>query len=1158
MGVSFKISRTSTRRHKPKPMITESTQFNENTDNSFETSKSHFKDQTNGNGEDAVGLTGSSVSSGKERTFGDDEVSFSLNLYPDGYSIVKASENDIEHTFKDGLKLLRPYDRTSEGLFSAIESGRLPGGILDDIPCKFVEGAIMCEVRDYRKCVPHCGPNISSPSESAIVSKVSLKMSLENIVKDIPLMADDSWTYGDLMEVESRILNALQPKLCLDPLPRLDRLCQNPASKIDLGIVGMRKKRLRQIPEVTVTSNNRSYGKKICIGHASESSIYGDIMSQHDQENVLSQGTTNQRTIDDPSQGPVLPHGVSSAGQNIPIPYANDMNLSATAKMVNQESQLPTYSNFNKRGRLASSEPDGLQHQQDGSFMDGFQRSDMQWRNPMLQPHQNASGVQYGNPGMKYPQLVGEGVTTMDGMKLEKAEPNMIKTNTQMEAEGNHMDPRVGWNNLGQQIEKDPRKEDQFSKRKPIQSPRLSAEMSYGSMSTHYGAVSSGAPLGQVQREKSRVTPVPAAGRASSGTSLGNDPMQYQHQAQLAAKRRPNSLPRTPAISGVGSPVSLNNMGGPMNASSPSISTPQLTEHDMLERFAKIEVVAMRHQLNRKKNKVDEFSRKPRTFSAQELLIRLAGVDNDECTDDSREMSKSMLGGHMNVCKIRLVRVKPPQGNTTRLILSEKPNDGTVAMHYGDLNDEDYLNSEDHLPTLPNTHWADLLADQFCALVLREGYVVDEHLQLRKPRVTVPSDSQSTVPGGAPNHSTVDAQQYTESVEGQPVNSNNLLNSAANVLPSSGMLPPGNSQSLQMSRGHVPGVAIQARPQQMDPQQPLQQQPHQHQESPLQHVPSQFQRSPLMLPNNSMPQSNSFVQGSNLPVGNHMSNKSSPLQMLQQPNQLAQRRLMMGLGTAAMGMGQVGNNMGLGGLNNAMGTGGAKGMGSAGIPTGVGNMVQSPIGLSHANTIGAHLRAGTLSPQVFAAAQRYNNIMRSRGMLGGAQSSIAGGMSAGTRQMQSGSAGLSMLGQSIINRGTIGQMQRSVAGQMAMPNLMQQQFQQLQQQPRQNVLPQQEATSPLQSMVSTQQVSSPSTMGHPQQMNQQLTATPQQQASPQQMSQRGPMSPPLSSGPVHPMSADACPASPALSSQTVGSVGNIPHSPMDLHGVNKSNSATNT
>lgn len=100
--------------------------------------------------------------------------------------------------------------------------------------------------------------NIRSSNGSAVINKVRLKMSLENVVKDIPLMADDSWTYGDLMvrhllqeptnkfclcplctsftsclwlqEVESRILKALQPKLFLDPMPKLDRLCKDSVS----------------------------------------------------------------------------------------------------------------------------------------------------------------------------------------------------------------------------------------------------------------------------------------------------------------------------------------------------------------------------------------------------------------------------------------------------------------------------------------------------------------------------------------------------------------------------------------------------------------------------------------------------------------------------------------------------------------------------------------------------------------------------------------------------------------------------------------------------------------------------------------------------------------------------------------------------------------
>ncbi|CAN1176198.1 Protein PHYTOCHROME-DEPENDENT LATE-FLOWERING [Linum perenne] len=195
------------------------------------------------------------------------EVPFTLSLYPDGYSIGKASENDIVHraNLQDASKLLHPYDRASETIFVAIESGWLPGDILDDIPCKCINGTIICEVRDYRKCASEQG-------------------------------SDNSWTYGDLMEVESRIVKALQPVLSLDPKPKLDRLSASPlASKLNLNLVSLRRKRLRQMPNVTVTPTNRPHGKKVCIDQVPESSnsrfsdpnvMSGNMMQPHVQENL--------------------------------------------------------------------------------------------------------------------------------------------------------------------------------------------------------------------------------------------------------------------------------------------------------------------------------------------------------------------------------------------------------------------------------------------------------------------------------------------------------------------------------------------------------------------------------------------------------------------------------------------------------------------------------------------------------------------------------------------------------------------------------------------------------------------------------------------------------------------------------------------------------
>lgn len=54
-------------------------------------------------------------------------------------------------------------------------------------------------MRDYRKCASEPGFSVPCADGLPIVNKVCLRMSLENVVKDIPLISDNSWTYGDLM-----------------------------------------------------------------------------------------------------------------------------------------------------------------------------------------------------------------------------------------------------------------------------------------------------------------------------------------------------------------------------------------------------------------------------------------------------------------------------------------------------------------------------------------------------------------------------------------------------------------------------------------------------------------------------------------------------------------------------------------------------------------------------------------------------------------------------------------------------------------------------------------------------------------------------------------------------------------------------------------------
>ncbi|CAI0418968.1 unnamed protein product [Linum tenue] len=1259
MGVSFKVARKGSR-FRPKPVIQpDEVALNEASENSKEgsligarnpSSKRKVEDT-----EDVADISSTPIS--------EDEVAFTLDLYRDGYSIGKVSENDAARRppIQDASKVLHPYDRASEAMFSAIESGRLPGDILDDIPCKYTNGTLVCEVRDYRNCATEQGSGMPSLGGAPTMNRVRLKMSLENVVKDIPLISDNSWTYGDLMEVEARIVKALQPILSLDPTPELDRLSATPLpSRLNLNLSSLRKKRLRQMPNVTVMSTNRLHGKKVSIDQVPESSSSrfaesGHMMQQyHVQENMTSPNlgpgsmlgvgsrsfqdgnvqaiplVSHQQRYQAAAGNPrgIQDHGSagslvnistsSSVGQDMMVNHSDNMSAGASlhGKRENpdgqQTSQLP---NFNKRSRMNSVGPEGIQQPQ----MDNLQTSDMNWRNSLLQQQVMARGMQYGNNVgiQKYPQMF-EGVTNQrfgpkeEQFDLEKLDGGSElsqgnKSDMQMERLPQHMmrpnfPPATAWSNFGQET----RKEDQqVPKRKSAQSPRVSGgalaqsplssrsgEFSSNSAGLHIGAVAAAtAALGSSQKDKSAVTSTPRA--AASLNSSGNDslPRQHQQPAQVVSKRKSNSVPRTTAaMSGVASPASVGNM----NAASPMVGAAQLADQVVLERFAKLEMVASRHKLHCKKNKVDDYPRKPNVCNPQLLAACLSNPSNNEdFKDDSeeRQLSNSLVGGSRNAPKMRVMNFmqgeRVLQGNVVayvpkaraRMVLMEKSSDGTVAMHYGDLEDGDILSAEEYLPTLPNTHHADLLAKQFCTLMSRDGYLVENHIEQKPTRMlNIPLSSQPPILTG--NNSTLEMQQhqqqYNEAVAAQQAASNDVkpaLNGgivSVNQSLNPRMLPPGNSQALQMSQGLSSGASPSRPPQQLDAPLSVQQQQHQQQNQNAllqqQQHQQQLQRTQQMaLPSSPLSHLNAAIgqNSNNMHLAGQMVNKQQQTQLQVQQQQLQQRKMMMGLG-GHMGMGN--NMVGLGTLGNAMAMGAARGLAGPGI-SGPMNMGQNPmnIGQTQQNIAAIQqFRSGQLTPQQAAYLTTKFRLNQRSGVAG---------MSPGVRQMTlpnaAAAAGISMMSQPM-NRTNMGQMQqqRSAMNPMGPPKLMagmnmfmnqQQQNQQLQLQPQQlqqQLQQQPESTSSLQSLqgvVSPSQVGSPSTIGLQQQQQ------PLQHPSPQQMA-RTPMSPQISSGAIHAMSGgnpEGCPASPQLSSQTVNSIGSITNSPMELQGVNKSNSGNN-
>jgi len=369
------------------------------------------------------------------------EVSFTFSLYDRGYLISKSASMDPSQTSIQDGKTLHPYDRASEKLFSAIEAGRLPGDILDEIPSKYYNGSVVCEIRDYRKHVSNQVPASSAQLGLPIVNKVRLRMTFENVVKDITLLSDDSWSYRDFVEAEARIVRALQPELCLDPTPKLDRLCQDPIPyKLNLGIG--KKRRLRQNPEVVVTSSNMSHGKKVCIDRlpdntkADEMGITGGNAAHQVVDNITVQNISGgsqqlrpnncsqdaarmlmsqsgiQQTVSYSAVGSdrVAGSPANFSGINSSISSPQSMmgyNDSVTAsgllsvKREMQDAPLQDPKRIKPSGGIDDAQQQHIRPQTLGG-------QEMQWKNPQLHPQLDFKGMQYASSlsGQRYPPSV--------------------------------------------------------------------------------------------------------------------------------------------------------------------------------------------------------------------------------------------------------------------------------------------------------------------------------------------------------------------------------------------------------------------------------------------------------------------------------------------------------------------------------------------------------------------------------------------------------------------------------------------------------------------------------------------------------------------------------------------------------------------------------
>eukprot|EP00850_Spirogloea_muscicola_P022204 SM000282S10607 [mRNA] locus=s282:71510:77150:- [translate_table: standard] len=153
--------------------------------------------------------------------------SFAINVFPDGFNLDRPTERGKSPVLAHRLpaRTLYPHDRTSEGFLQAIDNGWLPAGMLDDIPCHYVDGCVVCEVRDFRHCFPLEGVDarqlLAIEEGPPKVHKVLLRPTTESIIKDVGSLAAEHSSYEDTLELEARILKRVMPPLCLDPSPKV-------------------------------------------------------------------------------------------------------------------------------------------------------------------------------------------------------------------------------------------------------------------------------------------------------------------------------------------------------------------------------------------------------------------------------------------------------------------------------------------------------------------------------------------------------------------------------------------------------------------------------------------------------------------------------------------------------------------------------------------------------------------------------------------------------------------------------------------------------------------------------------------------------------------------------------------------------------------------
>ncbi|XP_044494144.1 protein PHYTOCHROME-DEPENDENT LATE-FLOWERING-like isoform X5 [Mangifera indica] len=693
------------------------------------------------------------------------------------------------------------------------------------------------KIQDYRNCLN--GRGIASLNKSPVVHRVLLKMCMEIVIKDIYSVSNDSWSYEDLLTVESLIWKALQPDLHLNPGAHEDRLCIEPwTKKLDLGITsGRKRRRLADALATNPTFSSENNKGAPC----SEPTVSSSILNLQENSGMLETTLQHSRFTRGSNHQMRDSSSLSTMVDLTPLNLSpvemqhfsghNSLTKETTSLVFREQGRCETHAIQRPIIRIPKQEPLDFSQQQptwsQSDTMIATERLQKQgntfshWKPeagivPYERFHGRRSPTLSKNSGQ---QAVLEGIPKLCAGMPTTVKQEPVETNNFSGLDVKRirdscigMDVRSNRSNL-LQLKQHP---------SPVSGMNISSSSSSWNQITH--DQNSGKDV-VTQKRKALQNPRVTAGVSIAPVSSHQNG-SVQREASISAKRRKNPCPKDM----ISDELSICNNPNALSAIRLQYGNPNLPQTSGakgdLQRFLKIDEITRRNGLKKKRHNVEETLQEKRSFSISKFAREFSKVDGTEEIPQSENMADTTV----NAAKTLTLRFghkshihqgddisKIDSKACLNLVMVKRRDEGFVeaSIIYG----QQEGTVIPLLPTLSCTkHYADQFAKQFSDLMEREGCcVVSKSVEPQLSNTEGFSITQHpTVTGGVTQAGRVPDQLLPPTLMPQlsnsmllPMNDSALTSYLGQLQPktlySGGhLLHPGNVQLTQQSFGSNP------------------------------------------------------------------------------------------------------------------------------------------------------------------------------------------------------------------------------------------------------------------------------------------------------------------------------------------------------------------